>query len=133
MTQINIDVMDMIVDRIAEGAPLSKALESVYVKRHVAIPYNAECFNVLIVDFGMSNRTTNALLRGRFRTVGDVIKFCRNNKITDISNVGKSSGIEIFETILDYCWNHMSEDEKTRFLIKTVEMNRDNIRLNVVR
>lgn len=133
MTQTNIDVMDIIVDRMAEGATLSKALESVYVKRNVAIPYKEECFNVLIVDFGMSNRTTNALLRGKLRTIGDVITFCKNNKITDMAGVGRNSGIELFETILDYCWDNMDSEERVRFLIKTVEMNKGNIRIDVVR
>ena len=128
MTQRNIDVMDIIVSKMAEGVKLSKALEYVYSKRNVHIPYKEDYFDVLIVDLGLSRRSSNALMRAKMRRLGDVVKFCNVKKITDITNLGVASGIEIFETILDYCWNKMSQKEKVSFLIDTVERNSDHIR-----
>jgi DNA-directed RNA polymerase alpha subunit len=128
MTQKNIDVMDIIVSKMAEGVSLSKALKLVYNQRNVCIPYNDSDFDVSVMDLGLSIRATNALIRTKLRTLGSVIEFCNENKITDIINLGKNSGIEIFEAILDYRWSHMSQNERTSFLIDTVERNQDYIR-----
>ena len=132
MTQKNIDIMDIIVDKMAEGFKLSKALQFVYNKRNVCIPYDEKNFSVSLMKLGMTSRSTNSLLRAKMRTLGDVIEFCQNHKITDIANFGQACGTEVFETILDYCWDHMTEDEKANFLIDTVERNADNIREDIV-
>jgi len=132
MTQRNIDAMDIIVSKMAEGAKLSKALKLVYNKRSVNIPYNDKNSDVDLRDLKMTSRTTNALLRAGLRTIEDVIQFCCENEITKIKNLGISSGVETFETILDYCWEYMNEDEKTRFLIDTVERNSENIREEIM-
>jgi len=132
MTQTNIDVMDIIVSKMAEGVKLSKALKLVYNKRNVAIPYGDGDFDVLITDLGMTSRATNALLRAKLRTLGDVVDFCKEQMITNIPYLGKTSGIEVFEAILDYCWEHMSEKERVSFLIDTVERNSNNIREEIM-
>lgn len=131
MTQRNIDVMDIIVSRMASGEKLSKALKAVYEKRNVCIPYNESYFDIPIIDLGLSRRSSNALLRAKMRKLGDVIEFCKGKKITDVANLGITSGIEIFETILDYCWNCMSQDEKASFLIDTVKRNNNRIRSEI--
>lgn len=131
MTQRNIDVMDIIVSKMVEGETLSKALKLVYTKRNVAIPHKEAIYEVAVTALPMSNRTMNALMRGRLRTIGDVIEFCKCQKITEVANFGKSSGIELFEAILDYCWDHMSQKERVSFLIDTVERNSDNIRAEI--
>ena len=128
MTQKNIDVMDIIVGKLAEGTKFSKALKLVYSKRNVCIPDRKEMFDVSLMDLGMTGRTTNALLRAKFRTLGEVVEFCKTEKITKITNLGKASGIELFETILDYCWDHMSNKDKEIFLIDAVERNSKYIR-----
>lgn len=131
MTQRNIEVMNIIVGKMEDGVKLSKALGAVYEKRNVCIPYSESYFDVLIIDLGLSRRSSNALLRARMRKLGDVIEFCKEKKITDIANLGITSGIEIFETILDYCWGRMSQDEKTSFLIDTVERNSNYVRSEI--
>ena len=128
MTQRNIDVMDIIVSKMAEGANLSKALKLVYNKRNVFIPYTEDNMDIDIRELGMTSRSTNALLRNGIRTITDIIDFCTEQKITRVRNLGVSSGIEVFETILDYCWDHMNNDERTSFLIDTVERNSEYIR-----
>lgn len=131
MTQKNIDVMDIIVSKMVEGDTLSKALKRVYNKRIVSIPYNEEIYDVSVMSLPMSNRTSNTLMRGRLRTIGEVIEFCKTHKITEVTNLGRNSGIELFETILDYCWDHMNQEERVSFLIDTVERNSDNIREDI--
>ena len=132
MTQRNIDVMDIIVSKMVEGDTLSKALKRVYNKRKVYIPYSEDDLNVSVMDLGMSNRATNALLRSKLRTVGDVVGFCKDRKITDITNLGVNSGVEIFEAILDYCWERMDQKKRITFLINTVERNSKYIREEIV-
>ena len=131
MTQRNIDVMDMIVSKMVEGATLSKALKLVYDKRKVAIPHNEEVYGVAVTSLPMSKRTANILMRGKLRTIGDVVEFCKYDKITKIASLGRASGIEAFEAILDYCWDHMSKDERVSFLIDTVERNSEHIRAEI--
>ena len=128
MTQRNIDVMDIIVSKMAEGNTLSEALKRVYNKRNVVIPYSDDIYDVAITSLPMSKRTANAVMRGKLRTIGEVIEFCKTQKITEVTNLGKNSGIELFETILDYCWNHLSQEERVSFLIDTVERNSGYIR-----
>lgn len=132
MTQKNIDVMDIIVSKMKTGTKFSKALGLVYNKRNVCIPYDEKLFNEPLMSFNMSYRVTNALLKMKFKTVGDIVNFCEDYKITDIPNLGKGSGVEIFEMILDYCWDHMSMIEKESFLIDTVERNSEHIRPEIV-
>lgn len=131
MTERNIYVMDLIVSKMAEGASISKALKLVYHQRNVRIPYNDSDFDVSVMDLGLSSRATNALLRTKLRTLGDVVEFCNEHKITEIVNLGKNSGIEIFEAILDYRWKHMDNNERTSFLIDTVKRNQDYIRAEI--
>lgn len=128
MTQRNIDVMDIIVSKMAEGDKLSRVLKLVYNKRNVCIPYSDDDLKTSIMNLGMTARSTNPLLRVGLRTIGDVVEFCDGRKITEIPNLGKASGVEIFEKILDYCWEHMMQEEKVSFLIDTVERNQDYIR-----
>lgn len=123
MTQRNIDAMDAIVNKLAEGKKFSDALKTVYSKRKVRVPYNDVNLGAHVTSLGMSMRTTNALLRAKLNTVGDVISFCNKEKLTDLSSMGKASGVEVLETILNYCWDNMSEDSKEQFLINTVELN----------
>lgn len=123
MTQREIDTMDVIVNKMSEGAKLSQALKEVYTQRHVLVPYDPDNFNISLMDLKMSRRSTNALLRAGLRTLGDVVNYCSKRKITDIANLGQNSGVEIFEVILDYCWQHMSATERKDFLIDTVERN----------
>ena len=128
MTKRNIDVIGIIVDKLAEGKKLSEALTEVYSKRNVCIPFNEKTFDVSIMSLKLSARTTNALMRAGHRTLNDTIRFCQHNKITDIVNLGKQSGLELFEKILDYGWEHMDKDEQATFLIDLAEKNNDNIR-----
>jgi D-arabinose 1-dehydrogenase-like Zn-dependent alcohol dehydrogenase len=97
----------------------------------VVIPYHEEMNDVAITSLPMSNRTINAVMRGRLQTIGEVVNYCNEHKITSVLNVGKTVGIELFETILDYCWEHMDQNEKAQFLIDTVERNSENIRAEV--
>lgn len=131
MTQRNIDVMDIIVSKMAEGKRLSKALECVYVKRNVVIPFNDEDLNVGLDGLKMSMRTTNALRTTGARTINDVLDIHHNISLKKVRNLGSKSCIELLETILDYCWDRMDNDERTMFLIDTVERNSDNIRAEI--
>lgn len=131
MTQINIDVMDIIVSKVAEGMKISEALKFVYWKRNVSIPYNDKEFDTSVMSLGMSTRTTNALMRAKLKKVSDVISFCGEHKITEVSYLGKNSGVELFETILNYCWNNMNDNERLLFLIDTIERNENYLRENI--
>ena len=128
MTQRNIDIMDLIVDKMAAGKTLSDALKDVYVKRNVEIPFDDKDLNVSIKKLGMSNRTTYALMRGKLLTLADVVKYCEKQKITTVNLLGKTAGIETFETMLNYLWSKMSKQRRVEFLIDTVERNQGNIR-----
>ena len=128
MTQQNIDTMDIVVGLLSERKPISYALHKVYSKRSVIIPYNASVFNATIEELGLTNRTANALRRAHLVTIKDIVEFATSNGIMKIKTFGKSSGIELFEAILDYCWNHMSNEERTNFLIRAVERNSPYVR-----
>lgn len=128
MTQRNIYAMDAIVNKLEDGMKLSTALNCVYSKRNVCIPYCNRDLDTPIESLGLSRRSLNSLMRAKLLTIGHVVDFCENRKITDVVTLGRGSGIEIFEAILDCCWNNMDEKEKTAFLIDTVERNEENLR-----
>ena len=123
MTQKDIDVMDLLVSKIAEGSKLSKALKLVYKKRNIAIPFNEEMFNVKLDSLGMSVRTMNALAFVGAKTINDVIVISNDITFRKIRNFGRISQVELLETILDYSWEHMSKKERAAFLIDTVDRN----------
>ena len=127
MTQKNIDIMDIIVNELAAGKTISDALKTVYSKRNVVIPYNEELLSAGVEKLGMSLRTTNALRRSKINTLMDVVNYCQKQKITTVKTFGHNSGIELFETILNYLWDRMSLKERTDFLVDTVERNEGNL------
>ena len=128
MTERNIEIMNMIVDKMAAGKTLSEALKDVYVKRSMAIPFNDNDLNVEVNQLGMSRRTTFALMRGKMMTLADVVRYCENQKITTVNLLGANAGIETFETILNYLWCKLSKSERVQFLMDVVEINEDNLR-----
>lgn len=131
MTQTNINTMDIIVSKMAQGQTLSGVLREVYTKRNIAIPYHEEWLKSGLTSLKMSPRTTQALLRNKMQTIGDIVTDTKDNKITNLKTFGKVSAIELFEAILDCCWEHMSQNEQDRFLIDTVERNSGNLRAEI--
>ena len=131
MTQRNIDTMDFIVSLLAQHKKISKTLRYVYDKRHVVLPHNEKWYQTRVTDLGMTTRTTNALMRAHLTTVQDVIDYCEQSTIKDIKMLGQASGIELLETILDICWNNMTEKQRVDFLIDTVERNQNNLRKEI--
>jgi DNA-directed RNA polymerase alpha subunit len=127
MTQRNIEIMDTIVHELA-NKPLSQALKTVYVKRTVMIPFKENKLDVPIEKLNLQTRTINALKRTHLSTIADVVNYGATNGFRRIRNVGKNSIIELFESTLDWCWDHMDIEQKTQFLIDTVERNAGNIR-----
>lgn len=132
MTQANINTLNIIVSKMEHGKTLSEALKDVYTKRNVAIPYREEWFNCEIPSLKMSQRTTYAMLRNKLKTISDVIRYTEHKKITDLPTCGRVSAIELFETILDYCWKQMSQKEREKFIIDVVERNSRNLRVEIV-
>ena len=114
MTQRNIEIMDVIVDKMVAGKTLSDALKDVYTKRNVAIPFDDEDLNVPIDELGMSKRTTYTLIRGKMMTLADAVAYCQNQKT--------------FETMLNYLWDKMDKQIRVEFLIDTIERNEENLR-----
>lgn len=131
MTQRNINTMDLIVSKMAHGKTLSEAMHEVYTKRKVSIPYHEEWLDCEIKTLNMSMRTTAALLRNKIETINDVVNYTKRSKITNLQTFGRVSAIELFASILDYCWSQMSRDEKTAFLINTVERNSEYLRAEI--
>ena len=131
MTQKNIDTMDLIVSKMAHGKTLSKALHEVYTKRNVVIPYREEWLGCKLTSLKMSMRTTQALLRNKMETIGDVVNYTNECKITSLKTFGRVSAIELFESILDYCWCHMTQNEKDKFLIDIVQRNSENLKAEI--
>lgn len=134
MTQKNINTMDTIVSLMVEGKTLSKALKLVYEKRNVSIPYCEDILDVTIKDLKMSMRTTRGLVRGGINTIKDLIDTYddKYDKIMKLEGFGKSSAIETLEAVLDYCWKHLSEEDRVKFLIDAVERNSDNLKIELV-
>ena len=117
------NTLDIIINELASGKKLSKALSAVYSKRKVSIPYDEELFSVDVRELGMSNRATNALMRAKLTTINQLIMFVEDRKITDIRNLGISSCEEIMETILDYAWDNMDTSKKANFLMDVMVRN----------
>ena len=131
MTQRNIDVMDIIVSKMAEGKTLSRALKTVYTKRNVAIPYCEEAFDVPLTTFNLSLRSRNTIARTGFSTVNDVIRFKQYDDFKNMRGFVRSAYVELLEKILDYSWDNMSQKARTDFLIDIVERNSNNIRAEI--
>jgi DNA-directed RNA polymerase alpha subunit len=132
MTLRNIEIMDIIVNKMVEGKTLADALSDVYTKRRVAIPYNDDMLAISVRNLHMSSRTTNALMRAHLVTLGEVVRLCNQQKITDVKAMGTSGGTELFESVLNYLWEEMTEDEKMSFLIDVVERNESYIRPEIM-
>ena len=127
MTQLNINVMDSIVNNLAAGKTISAALKAVYKTRNVAIPFDDKFKNVSIDKLDISAPVRNTLKRAYLYTIGDIMKFGENIGIQRIKGMGVTKGMQMMESILNYAWDHMSMNERTEFLIDTVERNTEHI------
>lgn len=123
-----IETAHLIASKMIEGKKLSKAMAVVYSKRELAIPCKTEIFETRIMDLKMSSRTTNALMRAKLFTIGDVVDHCERQKLIEVKLLGKTSAIETLETILDYCWDQMSQSEQADFLLDIAQRNQHNLR-----
>lgn len=128
MTQKNIDMMDAVVSSLAHGKTISQALKTVYTKRTVRLPYNEKVLETPIEKLTVSSRTHNALMRAHFQTIKEAVEYISTEGIMKIRNFGKVCAVELFESILNYHWDQMTNDEKTKFLIDTVERNQHHIK-----
>lgn len=123
MKQQNIDIMNKVVDLLIEGKTISEALAEVYIKRKVEIPYTEKQMNASIYALKFSNRIQHALTDLGLNTVNDVVEYANKNGIKSIKNMGAKSCVEMLEKILNYLWAHMTHEERTEFLIDTIERN----------
>lgn len=131
MTTRNIEIMDKIVDMVAAGDKISKALEKVYTKRNVIFFCNEKYLSDPISELHLSPRAYNSLMRGRLRTINDTIDCFVNKRSDTIKGFGYLLGVETFEALLDFCWDHMDDDGKIKFLIDAVQRNEEWIRQGV--
>ena len=129
MLQEKIDVMNIIVEEMVNGKKLSEALKEVYKKRNVVIPYTEEMFDVLLIKLNITTMAKNALLKMKFQTINDVIKYAEENSIVKIPNLGKSAVMKLFEEILDIAWRKMDNSQRVAFLMDIVDRNMGNIRV----
>ena len=132
MTERNIEIMDVIVDKMIAGKKLTEALKDVYVKRNVAIPFDDEDLNISVEKLGMSKKTTYALMRGKLFTLADMVRYCEKRKLTTIRLLGMNAGLEAFETMVDYLWGKMDKQMRAEFLIDIVERNTGNLRAELM-
>jgi DNA-directed RNA polymerase alpha subunit len=128
MTTRNVELMSIIVDELANKKTFSQALKTVYVKRSVGIPFNTKEMNIEVEKLGLTTRSLWALKRTHLDTVNDVIEHISEKGVKNIKNFGVACGTEVFEAILDWCWNHMTKEQQTEFLIDTVVRNSGNVR-----
>jgi DNA-directed RNA polymerase alpha subunit len=123
-----IETAHLIASKMIEGKKLSKALTLVYDKRELVIPCEETILSTKTTDLMMSNRTTNALMRSGLSTVGQIVNYCKKQKLTDVKLLGKGGATETLETLLDYCWEQLSKSEKAEFLLDIAERNEQNLR-----
>ena len=129
MKQEHIETMNTIVDLVVSGKKISQALGDVYEKRCVVLPFMEDIMDDPIENLRMTGRTYNALMRAKMRNIGDVVRFSDGGDFSRIRNFGRLSGIELFESILNYCWARMDVEQKTNFLIDAVMRNEENLRV----
>lgn len=128
MTQQHIDTMDIIVDLVVSGKKISQALGEVYKKRCIVLPFMEDIMDDPIENLRMSQRTYNALMRAKLRSIGAVVSYSDGGDFSRIRNFGQLSGIELFESLLNYCWARMDNDQRTNFLLDAVVRNEEHLR-----
>ena len=61
--------METLMNYLANGLSLSKAMKNVYKTRRISIPYNDGFWDMPITELDLSSRTKNALMRGKVNTL----------------------------------------------------------------
>ena len=116
MNQIN-----QITRLVRNGVKISAILKEAYGNQKISIPFNDGDFDVPLANLDLSVRSYNALRRHGLVTLDDVIKEFDKHGWSVIKNFGRTSAMEVFEKIIDFAWDNMSDAEKTDFLISVVE------------
>ena len=89
----------------------------------VSIPFSRAVCDMNIDELHLSVRSRNALKRRHIFTVEQVMDAIAGNELIQIRNLGKKSIREIKTTILDLGFCCLSNEEKSRFFQKTMDLN----------
>ena len=79
-------------------------------------------------DLELSVRSYNCLKRAGMRTVGDLVEgIDGRTDLLKIRNLGIRSANEIMQAVMEYQYDLLSEEGKSRYLKRVAELNEDTI------
>ena len=79
-------------------------------------------------DLELSVRSYNCLKRAGMRTVGDLVEgIDGRTDLLKIRNLGMRSANEIMQAVMEYQYDLLSEEGKSRYLKRLAELNEDTI------
>ena len=115
--------METLMNYLANGLPLSKAMKNVYKTRRISIPYNDGFWDMPITELDLSSRTKNALMRGKVNTLEKFIDKFMEDRMRKTVGFGTTSATEMFEALVDYAWDKMSVKHRGELLLTIDNMN----------
>ena len=119
--------MKAVVDILQEAIENHGLLETMYDvfggRVNVNLVFKEKYYEEDICMLGLSSRSINGLKRGGAEIIGDVIDLVKNGSLMDIRNLGKKSAMEIKGALLNYAYEHMTENEKRKFLHDVLRRN----------
>lgn len=82
----------------------------------VEMGFNQRCCDTEVGELDLSVRSYNALMRGGYKTVGQVITAINDGNLSKIRNLGVKSIAEIRMFILCFGYHSLSERRKKEFI-----------------
>lgn len=110
--------------KIVNETDIITALYSVFgVSVSVSVPFSKKSCETGVEALDFSVRASNAMKRVGIFTIGQVIDMVADDGLLRIRNLGKKTQNEIKTRILAFGYDNMSEKDKLRFLVDTIERN----------
>lgn len=103
---------------------LMETIRAVFgVGAQIEIGYNQKCCDTEVSELDLSVRSYNALMRGGYKTVGQVITAINDGNLAKIRNLGVKSIAEIRVFIFCFGYASLSDRQKKEFIRNLVRLN----------
>ena len=89
----------------------------------VRLPLSRSTCATSIEELQLSVRSQNALMRASLFSIGDVADVISRNELLKLRNLGKKSHREIKTSILQFCFESLSERNRINFFEDLIELN----------
>ncbi len=119
----NLNTKELI--RMSKEIGFIQTVYSVFGKTvNVSFPISTRAMDTDIMELNLSVRALNGLKRRGISTIRNLVDIIENGELVCVRNLGRISISEIKTSILDHCYNQLTDNEKIIFFQNLIDKSR---------